>query len=212
MFGKVKACMRDRIFGYWKNVEQDRIGKATFAYQLCWRTVCTSDYSLADASSYSVLTMYLGGYRKSISKQLIDGILAAEPQHRVLARRHHHAGIGTMHNCVVQIGIGETTHRRSDISARSSCWTPAHAPLTISWPMRSGTQFQIWRYFLQYGLQLRPIGKHEPSYPCNGDRWSAEAEWVLSASSKPTRAYQHHLVLSIQCKGQSADGIKHASQ
>ena len=103
-------------------MEQDRIGKAMFAHQLCWRTVCTSDYSLADASSYSVLTMYLGGYRKSISKQLIDGILAAEPQHRVLARRHHHAGIGTMHNCVVQIGIGETTHRRSDISARSSCW------------------------------------------------------------------------------------------
>ena len=121
-------------------MEQDRIGKATFAYQLCWRTVCTSDYSLADASSYSVLTMYLGGYRKSISKQLIDGILAAEPQHRVLARRHHHAGIGTMHNCVVQIGIGETTHRRSDISARSSCWRPAHAPLITLWPIHSAQE------------------------------------------------------------------------
>jgi len=38
------------------------------------------------------------------------GYWAAEPQHRVLARRHHHAGIGTMHNCVVQIGIGEATY------------------------------------------------------------------------------------------------------
>jgi len=214
LFGKVKACMRDRIFGYWKNVEQDRIGKATFAYQLCWRTVCTSDYSLADASSYSVLTRLciLEGIGNQFWSNWLMGYWAAEPQHRVLARRHHHTGIGTVHNCMVQIGIGETTYRRSDISARSSCWRPAHAPLTISWPMRSGTPFQIWRYFLQYGLQLRPIGKHEPSYPCNGYRWSAEAEWVLSASSKPTRAYRHHLVLSIQRKGQSGDGIKHASR
>ena len=69
--------------------------------------------------------------------------------------------IGTVHRCVVQIGISETMHRWEDISARRSCWRPAHAPLTTSWPMRSGTQFQIWRYFLQYELQLRPVGKHK---------------------------------------------------
>lgn len=87
--------------------------------------------------------------------------LAARPQHRASARRRSYAEIGTVHKCVVHIGIGETTHQRGDISAHRSCWRPAHAPLTTSWPMQSGNQFQIWRYFLQYELQLRPVGKHK---------------------------------------------------
>jgi len=87
--------------------------------------------------------------------------LAARPQHRALARWHSYAGIGTVRKCVVQIGIGETTHRRGDISARRSCWRVAHAPLTTSWP-------NAFRYSVSNMKVLPPI-------------------WIAAATSQQTQ-------------------------